>query len=472
LTSTPYLVTINLVDCRKQQTFHLLTYPKVSTVLSHNHRQAGDQAFLRQTNLSVLLTRLRQNAPISRAALAAMTGLNRATITRLVRELIEAGFVREIGLEPSVAGRPSILLELNPDAGYIIGGEIGVNFVSAVVTNFAAEILWRQHESTNEPYGQDDVLRQAFRVFQSAYDHFKESGRPLLGLGLGVPGLVDVSTGTLLFAPNLGWTQVPLLRLLESQFNIPAYVNNVASMSALGESYFGVARDYDYVFYLSTQGGLGGKIVLNGNILAGAAGFAGEVGHSVVDVNGRLCNCGRTGCWETVASQLALFHYVREAVASGQTSALIEATGGDLAQLTVTLIVEAASQGDAVARSALAEVARWLGLGLANIINALNPQRIVIGGALSVAQDYLLPNIKEVVAKETILGLGESCEIVIAAYGADACLMGGVATVYQHILNRPDMWTLAAKHRQYQNVNPLGSPRGIPGLEEGAAPHQ
>jgi glucokinase len=191
---------------------------------------------------------------------------------------------------------------------------------------------------------------------------------------------VDVSTGTLLFAPNLKWSDVPLRRQLESKFNFPTYVDNEANMAALGESYFGAARGSDFVLYVSSGVGLGGGIVLNRRILPGAAGFAGEVGHMTMDPNGPRCNCGNFGCWETFVSQWAVFRRVREAVAAGQASSLVNATQGDLEKLTIPLMVEAARAGDAVARAALEETGRYFGVGLANLINALNPQRVVIGG--------------------------------------------------------------------------------------------
>ncbi len=397
--------------------------------------RTADYSLMREMNIALILECLRRDAPLSRAKLAQITGLNKTTVSSLVKELLDARFVRENGTDAGDTGRPAIQLDLNPDAGCIIGAEIGVDFISAILTNFSAEVLWRHKESTTDLRGQEAILSRAMEILRDACVHAQRDS--ILGLGLGAPGLVDVSTGTLLFAPNLRWTDVPLRRVLESQFDFPIYVDNEASMAALGESYFGAARGSDFVLYVSSGVGLGGGIVLNRRILPGAAGFAGEVGHMTMDPNGPQCNCGNFGCWETYVSQWAVFRRVREAVASGQASTWVKATGDDLEQLTIPLVVEAARGGDAVALAALEETGRYLGIGLANLINALNPQRVVFGGILSLAHEYLLPAINAVVRERALRWSRETAEIVIAAYGADACVMGGVATVYHHVLSQP-----------------------------------
>ena len=394
---------------------------------------------MREMNVALILECLRRGAPLSRAQLANITGLNKTTVSSLVRELISARYVREMGLTPSDKGRPSIKLELNPEAGYILGAEIGVDFVAVVLTNFAADVLWRCRESTVGINDQGAILRRAVALIHTARAQAEALGSPphILGLGLGAPGLVDVASGTLLFAPNLRWSDVPLRQMLEAEFDFPVWVDNEANMAALGESYFGAARGADFVLYVSAGVGLGGGIVLNRRILSGATGFAGEVGHMTMDPAGPRCNCGNTGCWETHVSQWAVFQRVRQAVASGQPSWLEKATDGALNLLTVPLVVEAAQRGDAVARKALEETGRYLGIGLANLINALNPQRVVLGGIMSLAHEFLWPSLQAEVRERALRWPRETAEIVIAAYGEDSCLMGGIATVYHHVLSQP-----------------------------------
>ncbi len=399
--------------------------------------RSADYTLMREMNIALILECLRRDAPLSRAELAQITGLNKATVSSLVKELLDSQFVQETGFYAGDAGRPSIQLNLNPQAGGIIGAEVGVDFLSVILTDFSAEILWRRTESTLGLPGQEAILDRVEQVLQEACLQAQARNLRLLGLGLGVPGLLNAATGTLLFAPNLKWSNVPLKQRLQEKFNFPIFVDNEASMAALGESYFGAARGSDFVLYVSAGVGLGGGIVLNRRVLPGAAGFAGEVGHMTMDPNGPRCNCGNFGCWETFVSQWAVFRRVREAVAQGQTSSLVLAVKGDLGHLTIPLVVDAARSGDLVARAALDETGRYLGIGLANLINALNPQRVVFGGILSLGREFLLPVIREVVQQRALRWSRETTEIVIAAYGDSACVMGGVATVFHHILAQP-----------------------------------
>ncbi|MFN8482960.1 MAG: ROK family transcriptional regulator [Anaerolineae bacterium] len=388
-------------------------------------------------NTALILECLHQHAPLSRARLAEMTGLNKATVSSLVRELLDAQYIRENGLNTGDTGRPSIQLELNPAAGAIIGAEIGVDFVSVLLTDFSAGMLWRLYERTSHLDGRDAILKRVVKGLSQARDAARQVGLPVLGAGLGAPGLVDVATGTLLFAPNLGWADVPLRQPLEDCFDFPVYVDNEANLAALGEAYFGAAEDARYVLYIHSSVGLGAGVVLDRRILSGVAGYAGEVGHMTVEPNGPPCACGNHGCWETVASQRALFDRIHAAVAGGRASWLVEATDGRLDQITIQLVIAAARRRDAVALDAIAETGRYLGIGLAGLINLLNPERVVFGGMLSLAHEYLLPTMKAEIERRALRWSREGADIVIAKYGPDACAIGGVATVYHRVLSRP-----------------------------------
>jgi predicted NBD/HSP70 family sugar kinase len=216
-------------------------------------------------------------------------------------------------------------------------------------------------------------------------------------------------------------------------------------MAALGESYFGAGQDSEFVLCIIVGAGLGGGIVLNGQLLSGASGLAGEVGHTTIDPDGPLCSCGNTGCWETLVSQRALYRYVQEAILGGSPSTLAALTGGNLNRLTVPMIVQAAQQGDQVALDAWQELGYWFGVGLANLVNVLNPERIVIGGSLSLGHEFILPIVKEIVSQRALHWPCQSCAIVIAEHAMDACAMGGIATVYRKILSQPTGWVVSRR---------------------------
>jgi len=401
--------------------------------------QYMDHSRMREMNLALILSCLRQEAPLSRSRLAEMTGLTKATVSSLVRELIERKFVCETGSIISNVGRPSINLELNPQAGTIIGLEIGVDFLSAILTNFSAQVQWKKLEYTTNLLGQQEILANSFKVLEEACIQANQHPGNLLGIGLGVPGLVDHNSGTLLFAPNLNWRDVPIRKMVEERFNIPVYVENEAQMAALGESYFGAGRYADFVLYVSSGVGLGGGIVLKKQVLQGMNGFAGEIGHITIVPDGLPCNCGNTGCWETLASQRAVFRLVRQAIERGRSSLVLRKAGGDLDRMTIPMIIEAAQAGDKVALEAFQETGHWLGIGIANLINALNPEVVVFGGILSLASDFLMPEMQSEIDRRALPWSSQNTRLVISEYSLDSCVIGGVATVYHQVLSQPGL---------------------------------
>jgi hypothetical protein len=213
--------------------------------------RSADHAWMREINIALIAECLRRRAPLSRAELAHMTGLTKSTVSSLVKELVEARLVRETSTDPGHKGRPAIPLVLNPDAGFMIGVEIGVGFISLLLTNFAASVVWRQHEAARAT-GPNETLMRVAALIALAMRQAALRGGGVLGVGLGVPGLVDVEQGWLLYAPNLGWSNVPLRRLLEAELQLPVYVDNEANLAALGESYFGAGRSSDFVLYVSS----------------------------------------------------------------------------------------------------------------------------------------------------------------------------------------------------------------------------
>lgn len=403
--------------------------------------QTGDQALVRQINLSVILNHLRENAPLSRASLAEMTGLNKTTVSSLVSELIERQFVHEIGLESArlgrSAGRLGMLLTLNPAAGCIVSAEIGVDFISVICTNFAPEVIWQQEESIEPEKGQDEIIAHTLALLNLAVSAGLKQCNALLGIAIGVPGLVDLKSGTLLFAPNLKWRDIPLHDLLQRYFDAPVVIANEASLASLGEHYFGAARGYEEVLYISAGVGLGGGIVNHGRVYNGVSGFGGEFGHMTMDPQGELCNCGNRGCWETQVSQRALYRYVKEAIQQGSPSLLPQLAGESLNRLAVAMIANAAEAGDPAAMQALDRLGHHLGIGIASLVNALNPELVVFGGILSLAGEHLLRIVEQELGSRALRWNRETTRVILARHGSNACVMGGVATIYQSVLAKP-----------------------------------
>lgn len=391
---------------------------------------------------------LRERAPIYRAQLAEITGLNKTTVSSLVSELIAQEYVQETGQAYAAGvsartGRPAVMLELNPAAGCAIAAEVGVDFISVAVANFASEVIWRQAERTRHLQGQEAIIERLLALLGAAITHGLSGTRRALGIAVGVPGLVELERGNVLFAPNLNWQDVPLGTILRDAFDLPIFLDNEANFAALAEAQYGAARDHRDVLYISSSVGLGGGIVRDGQIYRGVSGFAGEFGHMQLDAcvlpavgRERVCGCGNIGCWETYVSERALFADVAQRVAAGQSSLLAwaarEATrDASRSALTVPLIVDAAQAGDAVALAALEDVGHALGAGIASLVNALNPELVVLGGSLSLAGEFLLPVIEGELGRRALRWNRRAAQIAIAQHRFDACVMGGIATVIQ-----------------------------------------
>jgi glucokinase-like ROK family protein len=397
----------------------------------------ADQGLIRKLNTAVILDILRRLAPLSRAELAARTGLNRSTVSIIVNSLIEEGFIQETDLQSARVGRPGMLLVLNPRGGCAVGVEIGVDFISVVLTDFVAQVLWNQRIPSNPADSQIALLERATDLTQQALERGVALGLRPLGVGLGVPGLVDIHQSNLIFAPNLHWHNVPLRVMWTERFDLPVFVENDGNAAALGEYYFGVARGVEDFIYLSAGVGLGGGIVLGGKLFRGSTGYASEVGHMTVMPDGELCGCGKRGCWETLVSPGAVARFVRRRIEAGEHSMIQEMAGNDLNGINFDLVLKGAQNNDPLALSALHENACHMGIGIANLVNVFNPQLVVIGGELSRASKFLLPTIKEVACQNALRESCENLQIAASAHGEEACLMGAIALVLDDILREP-----------------------------------
>lgn len=397
------------------------------------HDKTAKLSAVRKQNTSVILNQLRLHAPLSRAELSARTGLTRSTVSGIVSELIDGNLVRETELQRGEVGRPGMSLTLNPEGGGAVGIEIGVDFISIALANFTAQLLWQQRVPIDPQQAQSDIINQAETLIQIALDLAAKQGLLPLGIGLGLHGLVNFDRGLLIFAPNLHWRNIPFRALWYDRFGLPVMVENEANAAALGEYYFGVAREVNNFIYLSTGVGLGGGIFIGGKLFRGHTGYAGEVGHTKVKPDGEVCGCGQVGCLETLVSPRHIIRRVCQRLEQNAAGLM----GTALPQVTFETIVQAAEQGDAVALEALQEAGFWLGFGLANLVNIFNPRLVILGGTLNQAGHLLIPIIERVVREKSLELPGEIVQIIASAHGLEACVMGAIALVLDAILREP-----------------------------------
>jgi glucokinase-like ROK family protein len=399
----------------------------------------GDQDKVRRINKSIVLNTLRLHAPISRARVANLTGLNRSTVSNIVNVLIEEGLVFEDQQESNGIGRPGITLGLRPDGGAVIGVEIGVGFISVLLTNFVAKPLWEIRVQTTNSQSQTEVINLAEKFIDQALAVAKEHGLRPLGVGVGLPGLVNIRLGNLIMAPNLHWNNVPLRLIWTQRFHLPIYVDNEANLAALGEYYFGIARNIDNFIYLSSDIGLGGGIMIDGRLFRGAHGYGGEIGHIQRNPQGELCGCGRIGCWETQVGPSPVLRRVKKEFQTSHDKTLLDACSGILDDLTFDTVVKLALNGNLICRQAIEEVAVDLGMGIADLVNVFNPDLIVIGGTLSLGKDILQPIIEKTVFTIALQPDVDNLRIVFSDRSSEACALGAVAVVLDDILREMEI---------------------------------
>jgi glucokinase-like ROK family protein len=402
-------------------------------------KNTADQVMVRELNLSLVLRHIHNEAPLSRARLAAMTGLNKSTVSSLVEELIERQLVHETGMNSIGTGRPATLLEINPLAGGIIGVELGVDFVSVALTNFAGQILWRRMEEADPADEQAKTLEQTLHLVDEAMTVSRRKKLRLLGLGLATPGTVDLNEGILIFAPNLHWHNVPFRKIFSEHTGLKVFIENDANAAAIAEHLFGIARhSNDFVFVFAGIG-IGGGLFLNGKLYRGNNGFAGEIGHSPImaEPAERPCHCGNRGCWETYANQYSIIQRVQARLEVKRSSVIPKLLSEQNVPLSISLIKQAADAGDAEAIDSFGEAGHAMGQGFAGLINIFNPEKIILGGPLSQAGQYLLPAIEETVAQHALPEIGKQVSVVLSSFGPDASLIGAIAIVVDDILTNP-----------------------------------
>jgi glucokinase-like ROK family protein len=401
-------------------------------------KNTADQALVREMNLSSVLRMVHNEAPLSRAQLAATIGLNKSTVSSLMEELLDRRLVVETGVTAGT-GRPATLLEMNPRAGGIIGVELGVDFVAIVLTDFVGKILWRKQVAADPTESQEKTLNQTHKLVNEAIAVCKKMGAPILGLSFAIPGTVDLEEGVLIFLPNLNWHNVPLRKIFSESTGLKVFVENDANAAAVGEHLFGAAqqlRDFIFVFI---GVGLGGGLFLNGQLYRGRGGYAGEIGHThiMAEPYNMPCHCGNLGCWETYANQDAVIRRVQSRLKGKKNGTLRSLMGKEQGVLSLPIIKQAADAGDPDALDSLEEVGKAIGNGFAGLVNIFNPEKIILGGPVSIAGEYLLPAIRQTVNERSMAENVMQTEIGLSAFGPDASLIGAASIVINDILSNP-----------------------------------
>ncbi len=400
------------------------------TLLARGSRGARS-ADVRRGNLSSLLTHVHVYGPTARSRLTSVLGLNRSTIGDLTGELVAAGLLREESgragrveaASASSGGRPSYVVVPESERVQVLAVDIGVAHLTVARIGLGGVVLSRR-DRTYHPgvRGKGAMMSTIGKVAASLLAE-TDSDAVIVGAGVAVPGMVRKSDGQVRQAPNLGWQDVPIGADLADVLGMPVSVGNDADLGILAEHVRGAAAGIDDAVYLSGHAGIGAGVFTSGRPLVGHNGYAGEVGHTVVNPNGRPCHCGSHGCWETESGEERLFELAGRPAGGG-----IEC---------VREIVAAAASGDEVAAFAITQVARWLGTGVASVVNTFNPEAIVMGGALGDIFAAAETTVRDAVRAATLAPPMEQLRLLQPAFGFDSSLVGAAELAFTPLLADP-----------------------------------
>ncbi|MGD1063917.1 MAG: ROK family transcriptional regulator [Terracidiphilus sp.] len=376
-----------------------------------------------------ILHLIHEGAACSRLDIARKMGLSPALITSLVRRLIARGLVAEAAPTSNAVGRKPIPLKIRGDAGHLLGVDIGSYFTHVVVTDLNGRVVHKSQIETGIAEGRVAVLR---RVFKCVHETFKASKAPkgsLLGAGIAHSGVIDAKNGVVLSFPRPGqmaeWKNVPLQAIFEKELEIPCRLEDSVRTMAVAERVFGLGKDVNDFLFIEVGMGIGAAFYFNGELYCGGCGKAGEFGHITVNEEGPLCSCGNSGCLESVASCAAMIEASRAAIERGVDSKIRDLAGGDPGRISVELIARAAMENDSLAFRVLQEAASYIAIGLADLVNLLNPSLIIFGGALFRAAPQLLSDpLKRVIRQRALEKSANDVQLKVSPLGSEAGALG------------------------------------------------
>ena len=372
--------------------------------------------------------------PLSRVDIHRLTDLRRNTISLLVRELLDEGKLLEAGRSNNPMGRKQIMLRLNEDHRYIVGVEFDNEFVAASAMNLHPTVKSAVREPTYLAGGLEGLVKQLVACTRKSLRQAGLKARCLLGIGVADPGLVDTREGITVTSSTIEfWRQVPLKKIFEDEFKIPTLLETRARAQTVAERLLGAGEMADDMIYVEYGAGIGVGIILEGKLVRGHRFAAGEFGHTHIIDDGPACKCGSFGCLEAIAGASALEARIRRAVREGSMSRALALSDGNPDRITGWMVLAAAREGDKASSALVEQIGNYLGIGIANLVNLLNPSVVVLDQRLESAGAALLEQIVRVVKRESLSFSTEDLVFKFAKLGTQAGVLGvGLMVLERH----------------------------------------
>jgi predicted NBD/HSP70 family sugar kinase len=382
---------------------------------------SAEQTSIKSYNQMVILNTIIKHYPISRAKLSEITDLTKGTVSLQTNSLIEKNLVAEIGTGVSNGGRKPILLVFNKNAGFSIGVDLGVNYISTILIDLEGNKIFSDYYKFEYDSLKALQLILMERIELVAH-HAPESPYGIIGIGVAVHGFVSQNE-TVLYTPHSNWEEVNLKMLLKDHFNCPIFIDNEANAGAFGEKLYGAMKNFKSSIYVSVGAGVGLGIIVNNELYRGSDGFSGEMGHMTIELNGKKCGCGNQGCWELYASERAFYNRLSRIK--------------KLEKLTVETVSKLLLENDGETLMELETLSYYLGAGLTNIINTFNPESIILRSSLIEANPIILKLIKNAISKRISRYIPLKQEIFISQLSSNAAALGAASFMVKKFLTEP-----------------------------------
>ncbi len=376
------------------------------------------------------------------AELCELTNSSVPSIAQIMHEMTAEGWVRNVGIGQSKGGRKPALYDLNPEAGLISSIDLSRKYSRLGLFNLHNEQLGEIVEIHEGLDTSTDIIKSLKAELEGLWKRNNVKKKDILGLGVTIPGLIDIKTGVSYSYPQFG--NKPLSEFFSEHFGLKAVIEHDTKAMAVGEAWFGLARDKSNVLFINIGSGIGLSIIINGELYHGHSGFCGEFGHIQMDPEGDLCYCGKIGCLENIASGAALVKKSQELIGNGKSSIINNIVSKDISQIKLKTIIDAANQGDLFAIELIEEAGEYLAKGISILIHLFNPEAIIIGGEMADAGNLITDPVRQKLNKYTMMRLKDDTSLLLSELKERAGLLGTLPIVVNNVFAAKDGSTLLA----------------------------
>ncbi|HHT96286.1 MAG TPA: ROK family transcriptional regulator [Clostridiales bacterium] len=387
-----------------------------------------------QMNKKAVLDIIRTKGPINKSEIAKLVELSIPTVMKISDDLTESGLIHVVGKGESNGGKRPELLGMISNAYYMVGVDIGRSKTIAIIMNLNGDIIYKKKIKTGNTNPAIELLERTTEIINQTILESKISINKILGIGIVTPGLIDYKNGVVIFSPDFQWENVNIKKHLGNAFEIPIHVESSNRAMALGEGWFGAAEKSKYFICINLGHGIGSAIMEKGDFYRGNSGSSGEIGHITLEKDGPICDCGNRGCLEALASGNAIAERAKKYINDGKSTEITKFIENGINNIEAKEVFDAAKTGDLIANKIIDEAIEYLGIGIANYINLLDPDLIVLAGGMVNAGDCFIDKVKESIKRRQMKFAGTNVRLEVTKLGMDAAAIGAASIILRKII--------------------------------------